>query len=155
MQHTFGVGWFPKASPPSNHESFKAARDIDPSYSPPYISEGLFDELQTITLLAQAAGPTLTPANVEKGAHSSVKINGWNNANPWQGWKCCTEYGVGHFVGMGANSYSFLSDAREVHWDSAAVSPSDGQPGSWVCSDPKCHRYEIGEWPKGEPLTAS
>jgi hypothetical protein len=88
------------------------------------------------------------------GAHSSPQLNGWTNAKPWNGWKCCNPFALEFKFASGPDSYTATTDAREVYWSSSAISATDNQPGAWVCPDPNCHRYEVGQWPKGEPEKA-
>jgi hypothetical protein len=146
----FGIGMRPTATPLNEHNFRRAAHDVRPGYDPEYITEGPYLELAMIGRMIQLAGPRLTPANLELGAHSMVQLGGFTNPHPWPGWKCCDPSIPKWTFGDGADDYSAWSDAREIYWDDKAISPDDGRPGAWVCVQP-CKRYEVGQWPKGEP----
>ena len=150
MAHLFGIGWQQKAQPVQNQDFYKAIKDINPSYDPPRISQATFYGLSLFAMFMQWAGPNLTPKTVEQGARTSPQIGGWVNPHPWPGWKCCNPYVNEYKFGVDANSYTGKVDAKEEYWDSHAVSADDNQPGAFVCVDPNCRRYEIGQWPKGE-----
>jgi hypothetical protein len=147
------VGWFPKAQPPAQQDFMKAAKSVNPQANPPYVTQGTFGYLTLFAKMIQWAGPNLTAKNVERGAHSSVQINGYTIDKQWPGWKGGNPYARMYNL-AGENSYSGIADAREVYWDSTAVSPVDNQPGAWVCVN-ECRRYQVGQWPKGEPKQAS
>jgi hypothetical protein len=146
----FGIGMRPYGSPLNDHDFRRAARDVRPGYEPPYITEGPYLAIAMLGRMFQLAGPRLNPANIELGAHSMVQLGGFSNPRPWPGWKCCDPKVPKWMLGDGPDDYSAWSDAREIYWSDAAISPDDGQPGAWVCVGP-CKRYEPGQWPKGEP----
>ena len=149
MQNTFGIGWYPQASPTQEHEFYKVAHDINPKYDPAYLTQGPWDGLSFLAHLIQWAGPNLTPPNVEKGARDSEQIQGYANPKPFAGWK-----GQNPFAPMWklapAGIYTAWADAREIYWSSSAVSPSNGNPGAWVCVN-SCKRFEVGGWQPSEP----
>ena len=150
----FGIGMRPAATPLDDHNFRRAAHDMNPGYTPGYITEGPYLALAMIGKMIQLAGPRLTPANVELGSHSMVQLGGFANPHPWPGWKCCDPAVPKWMLGDNADDYSAWSDAREIYWDDTAISPDDARPGAWVCVGP-CKRYEAGQWPKGEPKQAS
>ena len=150
MNHVFGIGWLQKSQPVEKQDYYKVLKEMNPSYDPPRISQGTFYGLSLFALLFQWAGPKLTPQTVEAGAHSSPQIGGWANANPWPGWKCCNPYVNEYKLGINPNSYTAKVDAKEEYWDPQAISGDDNQPGAFVCVDPNCRRYEVGQWQKGE-----
>jgi hypothetical protein len=146
----FGIGFRPAPSPLNQHDFRRAARDVRPGYEPPYITEGPYLALAMFGKMVQLAGPNLTPPTIERGAQTSPQLGGWENPNPWPGWKCCDPFVPKFHLGAGDTNFSAQSDAREVYWSDTAISPDDGQPGAWVCVD-NCRRYDPREWPKGEP----
>lgn len=77
------------------------------------------------------AGPDLNPGTVEKGLL---------NAKPYGG-----DRPGSVLVKLGPGDYTVVSDAREVHWSSSAVSKIDGRPGAYITMNNSA-RYEIGEW---------
>ena len=99
------------------------------------------------------AGPKLTPQTIAEGARTSEQINGWVNPNPWPGWKCCNP--LAQMWKLGPGVYTAWADAREIYWSGSAVSPSNNNPGAWVCVN-DCRRYEVGQaWivqPGREPM---
>ena len=150
MTQVFGIGMFPKASPTTEKEWYKAAQDVRPGYEPPYLTEGPFQGLAFLSRLIQYAGPNLTPESVRAGALKTPQIGGWVNANPWQGWKCCNPYTPMYHVGISEDSYTAKADARQIYWDNASISQGDGVAGSWVGVDDS-KRYALGKWTPGEP----
>ena len=144
-----GIGFRPLATPLDQHDFRRAARDVNPGYTPEYITEGPYLALAMVGRMIQLAGPRLTPQSVEQGAHTMVQLGGFRNPRPWPGWKGGDPTVPKWYLG-GATKYSAWSDAREIYWDDSAISPDDGRPGAWVCVAP-CRRYEAGEWSRGEP----
>ena len=145
----FGIGFRPAAHPLPQHDFRRAANDARPGYEPTYITEGPYLALAMFAKMVQLAGPNLTPATIEQGAHGMPQLGGYENPNPWPGWKCCDPLVPKWHLG-GQTNYSAQGDAREIYWSDTAISPDDGQPGAWVCVN-NCRRYEPGKWPKGEP----
>ena len=152
MAHVFGLGWLQRGQSIDKQDFAKGIHDVNPTYDPPRIAQGTFNGLSLLALLFQWAGPHLTPQTVERGAHTSVQLGGWQNPNPWPGWKCCNPYVNEYKLGINANSYTAKVDAKEEFWDGKATSEDDNQPGAFVCVDPNCRRYEVGQWQKGEAL---
>jgi hypothetical protein len=150
MGNVFGIGMFPKASPATEKEFYKAAQSVRPGYEPPYLTEGPFQGLAFLARLIQYAGPNLTPASVRAGALRTPQIGGWTNPNAWPGWKCCNPYTPMYHVGMSEDSYTAKADARQIYWDNTARSGGDGVNGSWVGVDDS-KRYAVGQWTPGEP----
>jgi hypothetical protein len=89
----------------------------------------------------QQAGPNLTPANFERGLLSTPPSGGWAAT---KGRADVT------LVKFAPGDYTAISDAREVYWDSQAISSIDGKPGAYVSFNGG-RRYANGEWPAGEP----
>ena len=152
MRDTFGLGWLEAAQPLAQQDWSKAIKEMNPSYDAPRIAQGAFNDLMILADQIQWAGPHLTPKTIEAGAHSSPQVGGWTNPNPWPGWKCCNPHVNELKLGVNANSYTAKVDAKEEYWDPHAISNEDNQPGAFVCVDPNCRRYEIGQWAKGEAM---
>jgi hypothetical protein len=150
MAQVFGIGMFPRAAPTQEKEWYKAAQDVRPGYEPPYLTEGPFQGLIFLSRLIQYAGPNLNPQTVRAGALKTPQIAGWENPNPWPGWKCCNPYTPEYHIAINENSYTAKADARQIYWDNGATSEGDGVAGAWVGVD-NSKRYEIGKWTKGEP----
>jgi hypothetical protein len=89
-----------------------------------------------------AAGPNLTPENVERGLLTSKPTGGWAQTGGDQ---------YVYRVEFGKGDYTALSDAREVYWDPNAKSAIDGKAGAYVPLNGG-RRYRTGEWLSGEPV---
>jgi hypothetical protein len=51
---------------------------------------------------------------------------------------------------FGPGDYTTSQDAREIWWDSNAISPQNDKKGAWI--DPNHgQRFPIGRFPAGEP----
>ncbi len=87
----------------------------------------------------QGTGPILNPLTMEKAVLSSKPNGGWQASGGNRN-VIMTKFGPG--------DYTALEDAREVFWDSTAVSRVDGQPGAYV-SITGGRRWENGTWPGG------
>lgn len=104
--------------------------------------KGALGELNYFMLmgtLIQAAGPALTPANMEKGAFS-YGYRGGHAENPDP-----------HFNrrGFKPGNYGWFSDMDQVMWAQGVPSESMGNSkGTYVQLDGR--RFELGEWPEGE-----
>ena len=46
--------------------------------------------------------------------------------------------------------FTAAEDVREVYWSQSRPSEVDGKPGSY-CPVDGGHRYNLGEWPTGDP----
>jgi hypothetical protein len=105
---------------------------------------GIYDWVNIFNLL-EGAGPTLTPANIEKGISTMPALGG-------------PDYAVGKWnysKGSDGNpDHTAVDDSREVYWDgSAAPGPEERdktKKGAFVESEPG-KRYDLGQWPTTEP----
>lgn len=89
--------------------------------------------------LIQAAGPQLTPANVEKGAFAQGSRGGFADIND------------PHINrrGFKPGNYGWITDMDQVMWAQGVPSESMGNSkGTYVQLDGR--RFEIGEYPEGE-----
>ena len=102
-------------------------RDDEPSL----FVDVVYLQLLPLVLGVQMAGPELTPENLETGMFAFPERTGV--AGTW-------DWGPGH--------YSPVRDIREIWWDPDAISPFNGQPGSYVDNG---QRYRTGEIPAGDP----
>ena len=105
---------------------------------------GLYDWANIFNLL-QAAGPELTPANIEKGIAKMPALG-------------APDFAVGKWnYGNGADGnpdHTAVDDSREVYWDGAAEPGPEERDrtkrGSFIESEPG-KRYDLGDWPTTEP----
>jgi hypothetical protein len=101
---------------------------------------GELDYYMLVGTLIQAAGPNLTPANVEKGAFAQGARGGFPDvqADP-------------HFNrrGFRPGNYGWFNDMDMVYWSQTQMSESMGKKGTYVQIDGR--RFEPGELPEGEP----
>ena len=89
--------------------------------------------------LLQAAGPSLTPANIEKGAFSQGYRGGFAELND------------PHINrrGFKPGNYGWFSDMDQIMWAQGVPSESMGNSkGTYVQLDGR--RFELGEYPEGE-----
>ena len=114
---------------------------------PPGTTGAMFDYMHVFNLL-MAAGPDLTPENIERGAATLPVLGGpdfpagkWSFAN-----------GID-----GTPDHTAIDDAREVYWDPNAQpgpeEPDRTKRGTFVESAPG-QRFDIGEWEEGDPKVA-
>lgn len=104
----------------------------------------MFDYMNVFNLL-MAAGPDLTPANIERGIPTLPTLGG-------------PDYAVGRWSfakGIdGKPDHTAIDDAREVYWDPDAVpgpeEPDRTKKGTFVESEPG-RRFDVGEWEEGDP----
>jgi hypothetical protein len=95
--------------------------------------------------MLQAAGPDLTPENVERGVQSLPVLGG-------------PDFAVGkRWFGEGVDGkpdHTATDDEREVYWDPDAEpgpeEPDRTKTGRFVETEPGV-RYDLGEWPEGDP----
>ena len=138
----FGLGWQPKPTNIEAQDDYKAVKEIDPGYNyDSYVLLATFIFNHNLMFLLQSAGPNLTPETLEAGAFSMPQLGGWENAQPWPGWKCCDPLVTMHKYVPG--EYAAHRDTRNLYWDERAVSPIDGKPGSYVCLE-DCRRWSAG-----------
>lgn len=104
---------------------------------------GWFATMLHVFNLLQAAGPELTPDNIAAGVVRLPDLGGPDFA-----------YGRWSFAtapdGEPGADHTAIDDSREVYWDAGAVSPSDGELGTWV-EVAGGRRYANGEWPDAPP----
>jgi hypothetical protein len=106
-------------------------------------TDGNYGQLIEVFDLLQAAGPTLTPANLARGAHA-LPIMGAPSY----------EYGRWDFRsapnGAATGDHTAVSDSRFVYWDGTATSPLNGNQGTYV-QVYNGKRFTLGDWPTTLP----
>jgi hypothetical protein len=96
--------------------------------------------------LLQAAGPNLTPENVAKGAWGLPKMGDKDSAaGVW--W-------YGDSVDGDGGDHTATEDSKEVYWDAdappEATEVDQTQKGDFIPTFGG-RRFELGQWPEGEP----
>jgi hypothetical protein len=94
-----------------------------------------YDSLSLFFYGLQAAGPRLTPQNVDRGLHA---IPPRRSTNP---------YAPAAYFSPG--NYSFLKDAMAIRWDGAGSPPGSAQRGCYRLPHDGL-RFRAGEWPPGD-----
>ena len=86
-----------------------------------------------------AAGPELTPANIERGVQSGPGVGGWKQSG-----------GNPHVprVAFARGDYTGIDDVKEVYWNESTASSIDGSPPSYLNINGG-RRYLEGELPGG------
>lgn len=137
--NAFGVGHLGDPVPFSQSDAAKAARDV--GVDDVASNSGLlFAYMSLMAAQVQMAGPTLTPANVERGVLSLPPSGGWER----------TKNPSSTLVKFGPGDYTAIEDSRHTYWDPDAPSKIDGKPGAYIAIA-NGRRWEIGTWPAGEP----
>lgn len=100
--------------------------------------------LPGFTILAtafQVAGPRPTPESIHKGLVALPPQGSWAQLHDQ------------HQIKIGfapPSEWTVTEDMREVNWSATRTSEIDGKAGSY-CPIDGGHRYDLGEWPTGEP----
>ncbi len=132
-QWTRAFGATPLGEQPPREESagYQAFKSVRPDEEPSAIVDLLYYQLYQLALGLQMAGPELTPTTFETGMFSYPETTG-----PAGAWDYRPE------------SYTPIIDARQIWWDPEAISPFNGEKGSYVGSS---ERYRIDQIPEGQP----
>ena len=93
------------------YAAYRTVRDDEPSL----LVDQLYNQILTLALGIQMAGPNLTPETFETGLFAYP--GGTGQAGTW-------DFGPGH--------YTPITDIREIWWDPDKVSPFNGQPGTYA-----------------------
>ncbi|HUP84933.1 MAG TPA: hypothetical protein VM143_04610 [Acidimicrobiales bacterium] len=143
FENAFGLASVPQLRPVSDNEAvrvYKAGggtRSIDWNKYVTNIAD--LNYLMLDASLIQGAGPTLTPANVEKGAFAAGVRGGSPETLDF------------HFNrrGFKPGSYAWSLDMSEVYWSQSEKSEFNGKAGSY--HELGDRRYGVGEYQAGDP----
>ena len=89
----------------------------------------------------QLAGPRPTPDRIHQGLMGAPTQGGWALTHDQ------------HLILVGfkpPSPFTAAEDTREVYWSQSRPSEVDNKPGSY-CPVAGGHRYNLGEWPGGDP----
>ncbi len=127
--HAFGGSPSAAPQPPETSVAYAAYRSVRQD-EPSLLVDQIYNQLLTLALGIQMAGPDLTPETFETGLFSYP--GGTGQAGTW-------DFSPGH--------YTPVTDIREIWWDPEQVSPFNGELGTYVDNQ---QRY--GEdIPEGDP----
>ncbi len=113
---------------------YKAFKSVRPDEEPSVAVDVFYYQLYQLALGIQMAGPELTPETLETGLFSYPEHTG-----PGGTWDYLVDED-GTPV-----SYTPIIDLREVVWDPEAISPFNGQPGTYVGDGPRFRRENVEE----------
>lgn len=131
--HAFGIS---PNEPNVNYTQsigYAAYHAVDPTTTPAFFVNQIYEQLAQLAVGLQMAGPDLTPTTFEKGM-----FNYSPHLGPFGLW------------GWGAGQYTVPNDVREVCWNPNAPSPWNGKPGAWITGSGG-QRWSFGQIPKGPP----
>jgi Periplasmic binding protein len=129
--HAFGGSPLTEAPSPQTSEAYKAYQSVRPGKTPSLLVDQIYDQILTLALGIQMAGPDLTPDNFETGLFAFPKAPGQAGLWDWL-----------------PGTYTPVRDIREIWWDPDKVSPFNNKKGSWVDNGV---RWEQGHIPAGNP----
>ncbi|HEV7864451.1 MAG TPA: hypothetical protein VGR20_17210, partial [Acidimicrobiia bacterium] len=129
--HAFGMGVIGDLRSGYDSESYRAYKAVR-NDEPAQLRDAVYFPILQFFACLQMAGPNLNPKSFEAGCFAYP---------PHQG-----ELGLWKF---GPGDYTAVSDAREIRWDTEALSPWNGRKGRYVTSLGGM-RFP-GAWPQGEP----
>jgi hypothetical protein len=132
MLNAFGV-WFERrwSEQQQGQEWYQAQHEGCPDCTGAVGNE-IYNEMLLFFWGIQAAGPRLTPANVDRGLHA---IPQRPSPNP---------YTPAAYFGA-PDDHSFVKDAAVIRWDSTGTPPGQPAPGCWrLVEDGK--RYRAEDW---------
>jgi hypothetical protein len=137
-RNAFGPGHLADPTTPDRTDPFRAAADVGVRDNG---AGGLiFPYMALAAAGIQMAGPQLTPATFERGILNLPPSGGW----------AATKDPQSILVKYGQGDYTAIEDSRHTFWDPSARSRIDGKPGAYVSIEGG-RRFEIGQWPAGEP----
>lgn len=137
-RNAFGPGIQSAAVELSAQDDARAYADVGAEYRC-YACLANFIWMHLATIQLQMAGPNLNPLTLEAGTLALPPLGGY-------------QAGAGAIlVKFGAGQYTAVADSMETYYSPTAPSHIDGRPGAYVCVQPDCRRFEIGQRPPGEP----
>ena len=95
----------------------------------------LYDSLVMLFTGIQAAGPRLTPQNIDKGLHAIPPSGSPTPFKP-----------AAYFA---PGNYSFVKDAMAIWWDPSRTPPGSSTRGCYILPN-EGRRHRAGEWPAGD-----
>jgi hypothetical protein len=141
-RHAFGLSNLQLQPPFEQSDAANAWRDAGYSGLPDKTANLGWVYFSLMGTMTQNAGPNLTVGNIRQGMFTAPPRGGWVES-----------HGDPHYpliVFRPPDDYTGINDAREVWWCNSAISSLDGQPRAYIQVD-NGHRYDLGQWPSGDP----
>jgi hypothetical protein len=130
--HAFGGSPLAAAPSPETSEAHKAYDEVRPGGpEPSLLVDTIYDQILTLALGIQMAGPDLTPETFETGLFAFPKAQGQAGLWDWL-----------------PDHYTPVRDIREIWWDPEKVSAFNNKKGTWVDNGV---RWPDGKIPEGNP----
>jgi hypothetical protein len=138
FENAFGLAQEPQMEPKATDPAARVWQAAGNSGPAPYDSAST--DLEYYTMLAtmiEAAGPHLTPQDVQANLQSQGKLSPTNNTGPYYGSRS-----------VGAHDFTWNDTYREVYFSPAKPSPFNGVPGAYTSLNGG-HWYGLGAYPSG------
>jgi len=136
-ENAFGISSIPGQLKLSDSAATKVFQAGGGQGTPYTSSGGALDYYMMAATMIQAAGPTLMPANVEKGMFAQGE----------RGIGLTDEFLNGRVVKPG--DYTWNEDMREVYWSKNKASPFNGKAGTYITLNGG-KRFRLGEYQPGD-----
>ena len=134
--HAFGVSFDYRRKGVIEQPWYQAYREGCPSCpEPDREASATYDSLAMLLYGIQAAGPRLTPLNLDKGMHA---IPPSGSSTPY---KPAAYFSPGNF--------SYIKDGMEIWWDASAQVPGEAVLGCYRLTNGG-QRFKLGEWLSGD-----
>ncbi len=136
--HAFGITFDYRRNEVPQQQWFQAFREGCPDCPVETVAQNapyLYDALKMLFYGIQAAGPKLTPANIDKTLHA---IRAYASIDP---------FGPAGYLTAG--NYSFVKDAASLWWDPQGQAAGEGASGCYRLGRDGS-RFRSGGWPEGD-----
>jgi len=107
-------------------------------------TDGDYSDLVWIFDALQAAGPDLTPQNLARGVHALPTLGAPSYVYGAWSWN------AGPSGKPGTGDHTAVTDDRFVYWDANAISPINGQKGTYIALFGG-KRFSLNNWPAKLP----
>ena len=130
-RRAFGPSPLAQQEPAGQSAGYRAFKSVRPDEEPSITVDVLYYQLYQLALGIQMAGPDLTPETMETGLFSYPEHTG-----PGGTWDYFPE------------SYTPITDLREVWWDGGKTSLFNGDPGTYDSSNVRFGREDLETVPE-------
>ncbi len=131
-EHAFGISSLEPFVPPTETIAYEAFKTVRPDQEPAFSVDLIYYQMYMLAIGIQGAGPNLTPQSLSDGLFNYPARSG-----PVGLWK------------FGPGDRTAANDIREIYFDINAVSPYNGQTGTYKGTSNE--RWEFGQIPAGDP----
>ncbi|MEY2470823.1 MAG: hypothetical protein QOK28_152 [Actinomycetota bacterium] len=139
--HAFGASDLGTGQPFAQTDAARWWVDAGNSGQPDSTENAVLPFFSLMATSFQVAGSHPTPDSIHKGLVALDPVGSWQQLHDQ------------HSIKVGfkpPSEWTATEDMREVNWSQTRVSEIDGKPGSY-CPIDGGHRFDLGEWLKGEP----